>query len=92
MRGSDIFDRLVKVDMHGRSVDAWVARGAFAGDSIFVARPDAVEEDDGVLLSVVLDTRAGASYLLVLDARTLAQCARARVPHHIPFGSHGIFG
>jgi beta,beta-carotene 9',10'-dioxygenase len=27
----------------------------------------------------------------VLDAATLAELARARVPHHVPFGFHGQF-
>jgi hypothetical protein len=42
-----------------------------------------------VLLSVVLDPAAGTSFLLVLDANGLGEIARARVPHHIPFGFHG---
>jgi beta,beta-carotene 9',10'-dioxygenase len=42
-----------------------------------------------VLLSVVLDPAAGTSFLLVLDATDLSEIARARVPHHIPFGFHG---
>jgi beta,beta-carotene 9',10'-dioxygenase len=58
---------------------------------VFVPRPGGVDEDDGVLLSVVLDAAARASFLLVLDARTLKEQARALVPHHIPFGFHGIF-
>ena len=58
---------------------------------MFVARPDAEGEDDGVLLSVVLDADAGTSFLLVLDARDLSELARAEVPHHIPFGFHGQF-
>jgi carotenoid cleavage dioxygenase-like enzyme len=37
----------------------------------------------------VLDARAGRSYLLVFDARSFMEMARARVPHHIPFGFHG---
>ncbi len=48
-------------------------------------------EDDGVLLSVVLDADAGTSFLLVLDARDLSELARAEAPHHIPFGFHGQF-
>jgi beta,beta-carotene 9',10'-dioxygenase len=44
-----------------------------------------------VLLSVVFDGRTGTSFLLVLDAGTLAELARAEVPHHIPFGFHGQF-
>ena len=48
-------------------------------------------EDDGVLLSVVLDGSAGTSFLLVLDATDLTEVARAQAPHHIPFSFHGMF-
>ena len=51
--------------------------------------PDAAAEDDGVLLSVVLEPDRNASSLLVLDASDLGELARAGVPHHIPFGFHG---
>ena len=44
-----------------------------------------------MLLSVVLDGAAGATFLLVLDAQTLGEIGRARVPHHIPFGFHGQY-
>ena len=44
-----------------------------------------------MLLSVVLDAVAGRSCLLVLDAGSLRELARARVPHAIPFGFHGQF-
>jgi carotenoid cleavage dioxygenase-like enzyme len=90
--GSDLFNTLVKLDVRSASVASWSAPSAHPGEPIFVARPDAVDEDDGVLLSVVLDAAAARSYLLVLDARTLDECARALVPHHIPFGFHGLFG
>ena len=58
---------------------------------MFVAEPDAEGEDEGVLLSVVLDGHRGNSFLLVLDARSLEELARADAPHHIPFGFHGQF-
>ena len=44
-----------------------------------------------MLLSVVLDGRTGNSFLLVLDASSLEEIARAEVPHQIPFGFHGQF-
>jgi beta,beta-carotene 9',10'-dioxygenase len=88
--GSEIFN-LVKIDVRSGPVAAWSAPGANAGEPVFVPRPGGVDEDDGVLLSVVLDAAARASFLLVLDARTLKEQARALVPHHIPFGFHGIF-
>jgi beta,beta-carotene 9',10'-dioxygenase len=73
----------------GASVLTWREEGCHPGEPVFVARPDGTEEDDGVLLSVVLDTRDKRSFLLVLDAATLNERARAVVPHHIPFGFHG---
>ena len=58
---------------------------------MFVAAPDASAENDGVILSVVLDARRGASFLLVMDAGAFTERARAEVPHHVPFGLHGNY-
>jgi beta,beta-carotene 9',10'-dioxygenase len=88
---ADVAARLVKVDIASRSVAEWRADGAHPGEPVFVARPGGTDEDDGVLLSVVLDATVGTSYLLVLDARTLALRARAHLPHHVPYGFHGMF-
>ena len=41
--------------------------------------------------AVAGDSAAGDSFLLVLDAADLSELARARAPHHIPFGFHGQF-
>ncbi len=85
------FEGIVKVDTAERSTLSWSQPGCYAGEPVFVARPHAQDEDDGVLLSVVLDASAGTSFLLVLDARDLGGLARAQAPHHIPFGFHGQF-
>ena len=82
---------LVKGDVRERSSRVWDEDGCFPGEPVFVARPEAEDEDDGVLLSVVLDGRTERSFLLVLDAASLDELARAEVPHHIPFGFHGQF-
>ena len=83
--------RIVKVDTHEHSSIAWSQESCFPGEPVFVAEPHAEGEDAGVLLSVVLDTNRESSFLLVLDACDLSELARARVPHHIPFGFHGQF-
>ena len=44
-----------------------------------------------MLLSVVLDIAKGRSFLLVLDAASLKELARAEAPHAIPFHFHGNF-
>jgi len=88
---SDWLDRIVKVDLDDGSVRRWQEEGSFPGEPVFVAAPGGEAEDDGVLLSIVLDTARETSYLLVLDAADLSEVARARVPHHIPFGFHGQY-
>jgi carotenoid cleavage dioxygenase-like enzyme len=84
-------DRIVKADLDERTTSAWAEEGCYPGEPVFVAGPDASAEDDGVLLSVVLDSRSGGSFVLVLDAATLDELGRAEAPHHIPFGFHGQF-
>ncbi len=91
-------ERIVKIDTATHSTLSWSQPGCYPGEPVFVARPQAAsspegeaEEDDGVLLSVVLDASAGTSFLLVLDAGDLSELARAQAPHHIPFGFHGQF-
>lgn len=90
-RGNAFFDGIVKVDVQTGESLHWAEDGAFPGEPVYVPRPGGDAEDDGVLLSVVLEPDRGASSLLVLDAEDLEVVARARVPHHIPFGFHGQF-
>ncbi len=89
--GAGWIDRLVKVDVRDGSRAEWSEPGCFPGEPIFVRRPDASEEDGGAVLSVVLDAVAGRSFLLVLDAGSFEELARAEAPHHIPFGFHGQY-
>jgi carotenoid cleavage dioxygenase-like enzyme len=89
--GGDFLDSLVKVDLRGGAPLVWNEPGCYAGEPIFVPAPEAGSEDEGVLLSVVLDTAAERSFLLVLDARGFEELGRAEAPHRIPFGFHGDF-
>jgi beta,beta-carotene 9',10'-dioxygenase len=84
-------ERILKVDTADGTTRSWSEPACYPGEPVFVARPEAEREDDGVLLSVVLDAAAGNSFLLVLDAADLSELARAQAPHHIPFGFHGQF-
>lgn len=88
---ADFLDQVIKVDVESGETRLWQEPGSYPGEAVFVPDPAGSAEDDGVLLSVVLDARAVNSYLLVLDARDLSELGRARVPHHIPFGFHGQY-
>jgi beta,beta-carotene 9',10'-dioxygenase len=90
VRGNFI-DNLVKLDLEHNATSSWYEEGCYPGEPVFVAIPDAEDEDDGVILSVVLDAKRAASFLLVLDASTFRELARAEVSHHIPFGFHGNY-
>ncbi|WP_205697337.1 carotenoid oxygenase family protein [Conexibacter sp. SYSU D00693] len=85
------FDRIVHTDVTTGEQRAWHEPGLHPGEPVLAPRPGATSEDDGVLLTVALEPAAGTSALVVLDAATLEERARARVPHHIPFGFHGQF-
>jgi beta,beta-carotene 9',10'-dioxygenase len=90
-RGEDFLDSLVKIDLHDRSARYWNEDGCYAGEPVFVAAPDPETEDDGVILSVVLDAAADRSFLIVLDARDFRELARAEAPQRVPLGFHGDF-
>lgn len=84
-------NQLAKIDIETGETTTWRKANAYPGEAVFVPNPDGSAEDDGVLLSVVLDVAHEHSYLLVLDAANMTEVARATVPHHIPFGFHGQF-
>ena len=63
--------------------------GHTPGEGIFVADPDGTEEDDGVLLTIVLDGFNETSYLLCLDARTMEKLGRADCAGPLAFQFHG---
>lgn len=90
-RPPEFANQVVKVDLSDRNATAWAEDGCFVGEPVFVAAPDAVAEDEGVLLTVVLDSARGRSFMVVLDAGTLEELARASAPHHLPFDLHGQF-
>ena len=84
----DFLDSIVKVDTKTGDVARWYEGGAYPGEPVFFPAPSAQAEDDGVLLSVVLDIKKDVSFLLVLDASSLTEKARAEALHAIPFHFH----
>jgi len=89
-------DSVVKLDVvtSPPTGNYWYAEdGQTPGEPIFVSRPGSHEEDDGVLLTVVLDGLRRRSFLLVLDAKTMKEIARAEAPEGkwVTAGFHGAF-
>ena len=89
--GSEFLDQIIRIDTHDHTRNGWQEPGCFPGEPVFVRDPAGEGEDGAVLLSVTLDAARERSFLLVLDAASLQELARAEVPHAIPFGFHGQF-
>jgi beta,beta-carotene 9',10'-dioxygenase len=85
------FDNLVKLDLQRAAAQSWREADCYPGEPVFVSRPSAVDEDDGVVFSVVLDAKRGTSFLLVTDAARFDELARVHLPHVVTFGFHGNF-
>jgi beta,beta-carotene 9',10'-dioxygenase len=88
---SQWFDQLSKLEINDGKALHWSEPGCYVGEPVFAARPGSEREDDGVILSVVFDSIEQRSFLLVLEAGTFAEIARAEAPHVIPFGFHGDY-
>ncbi|KAL8949396.1 MAG: hypothetical protein Q9222_004497 [Ikaeria aurantiellina] len=89
---SVFFDGLTKFDTLTRTAKKRIQHAQSPGEPIFVADPkEGGEEDEGVLLSVVLDGVGGRSHLLCLDAKTFEEVGRAEMESPVGFGFHGHF-
>ena len=89
--GSSLPTDVAKVDTETGRVRRWRETGTHPGEPVFVPAPDGDREDDGVLLTVLLDPGAGRSVLVCLDATTLSERGRAPLPHRLPYGFHGQY-
>ncbi|XP_053126352.1 beta,beta-carotene 15,15'-dioxygenase [Hemicordylus capensis] len=80
------FDILTKTKLHWEEEYCWPA------EPVFVPSPDAKEEDDGIILSNIVTTEPRKlPFLLVLDAKTFKEIARATVNVDLHLDLHGIF-
>lgn len=87
----NFYDNILKIDvLTGESI-IWREKNCFPGEPVFLEKPDAKNEDDGILLSIVLDVEKQNSFLLILDSKDMKEIARAPVTQHITFGFHGQF-
>jgi beta,beta-carotene 9',10'-dioxygenase len=82
---------LHKLDVTSGQVQRFSDPAFMYGEPVFVPRPGATGEDDGVLLAVGSHASEERSRLLVVDAARLEPLASCDVALSIPLGFHGTF-
>lgn len=90
--GNAPLQAILKLDLETGTRQLWsAAPQGFAGEPVFVPRPDATREDDGWVLALIYDSTRHQSDVVILDARDLNQgpIARLHLKNHIPYGLHG---
>ncbi|XP_036399834.1 beta-carotene oxygenase 1, like [Megalops cyprinoides] len=85
-------NKIGKIDIVTRKCLEWTEEEYYPSEPVFVASPDAVEEDDGVILSSVISTNPEKSpFMLVLNAKNFEEIARARLSTSVHLDLHGLF-
>ncbi|XP_006823644.1 carotenoid-cleaving dioxygenase, mitochondrial-like [Saccoglossus kowalevskii] len=91
--GRDLM-QLLKYDLEKRTIKAWKEDDMFGSEPVFIAKPGATKEDEGVVISSVLSgDEKKSSFLLILDGESFEEIGRAVTPAHVQnsFGGHGLF-
>ncbi|XP_068165729.1 beta,beta-carotene 15,15'-dioxygenase [Antennarius striatus] len=85
-------NKIAKFDIATRTHVEWHQESCYPSEPVFVRSPEAVEEDDGVILSSVVSPEPSISpFMLVLNAKTLKEIGRATIPVNVHMDLHGLF-
>lgn len=83
---------LCKANFETGEFKLWVKEGYYPSEPVFVPNPDGVEEDDGVILSTVLSSKPDVHpFLLILNAQTFEEIARAEIDAKLCLPLHAHF-
>ena len=80
----------VNVDT-GETIQKKLPNGLFPTEPIFVARPGAVDEDDGVVVMSGIDGGKEKGYVIVYNAKNMDVLFHATAPRKTLFGVHSKF-
>lgn len=89
-----LFNGLVKHDMKtGDSQTFMLGEGQYASETPFAPRVDAKDEDDGYLVSFIIDMKNDRSECIIIDAKRVSDGPVARVilPQRISSGTHATW-
>ncbi|XP_043455683.1 beta,beta-carotene 15,15'-dioxygenase [Prionailurus bengalensis] len=89
---SPIPTKILKYDILTKSSLKWGQEHCWPAEPLFVPMPGAKGEDDGIILSAVVSTDPQKlPFLLVLDAKSFTELARASIDAEVHLDLHGLF-
>ncbi|MES1971737.1 MAG: carotenoid oxygenase family protein [Pseudomonadota bacterium] len=86
-----LFNGFVKHDLEtGESWEVRLPEGRYASEAPFAPRTNAVDEDDGYLVSFITDENRGTSECVLIDCKRFSDgpVCRIALPHKICSGTH----
>jgi len=89
-----LFTGFVKHDLEtGESWEVTLPDGRYASEAPFVPRIGAKDEDDGYLVSFIIDETAGRSECVLIDCKRFEDgpVCRIALPHKISSGTHAVW-
>lgn len=89
--GCSFFNLIQKTNVTTRDILTWGDSRYAIGEAIFVPKPGANGEDDGVLMTIAYDYDNNISALIMIDANNMQTVATALLPMYLPIGLHGHF-
>lgn len=90
LEGVEGDNTLLKHDfIRGSTASRSFGPGKALGEFVFLPSSPGSAEDDGVLMGYVYDGPTDRSELAIVDAQTLEDVARIKLPHRVPAGFHG---
>jgi carotenoid cleavage dioxygenase len=89
-----LFNGFVKHDLEtGQSWNVALPEGRYASEAPFAPRIGAVDEDDGYLVSFIIDENANRSECILIDSKRFDEgpVVRIALPHKISSGTHAVW-
>uniref|UniRef100_A0A4W4GC78 Beta-carotene oxygenase 1 n=1 Tax=Electrophorus electricus TaxID=8005 RepID=A0A4W4GC78_ELEEL len=89
---SSLATKITKLDVQTKQRVDWTSENCAFTEPVFVPMPGASEEDEGVILTSVINGNPGESdFLLVLEGKSFKEMARIYVNAELHIDMHGFF-
>ncbi|MEW6391728.1 MAG: carotenoid oxygenase family protein [Pseudomonadota bacterium] len=87
-----LFNGFVKHDLEiGESWSITLPDGRYASEAPFAPKVGARDEDDGYLVSFIIDENRGTSECVIVDAKRFEIVCRVALPHKLSSGTHSVW-